>query len=330
MQNPQRRRVIAGLGASLAAPWLPSLSHAAAWPSRPVNFVVPFPPGGPVDTTARFVTRPLGQLWSQPTIVDNRAGAGGIVGAQTAAKQEPDGYHFFFASIHHSVLPSLRANLRYDIQKDFDPVGMAAVFPIVLVVNPKLPVKTVTELIEYDKAHPGELSFASSGTGGGTHLAGELFNSMTGTRIKHIPYRGSAPAMQDVLAGQVQIMFADGPSAVPHMKSGAVRALGVGNLKRSAMFPEVPTIAEAGVPGYEAYSWSGLLAPRGTPPDVIKRVNADLVKVLTDADTAKGMLAAGAEPMPGTPEQFRTFLASELAKWHEVITKAHIVVEEGS
>lgn len=330
MQNLQRRRVIAGLGAALAAPWMPSLSPAASWPTRAVNFVVPFPPGGPVDTTARFVTRPLGQMWSQPTIVDNRAGAGGIVGAQVAAKQEADGYHFFFASIHHSVLPSLRGNLSYDIQKDFEPVGMAAVFPIVLVVNPKLPVKTVAELIAYAKAHPGELSFGSSGTGGGTHLAGELFNSMTGTTIKHIPYRGSAPAMQDLLAGQVQVMFADGPSAVPHMKSGAVRALGVGNLRRSAMFPEVPTIAEAGVAGYEAYSWSGLMAPKGTPAAVIKRVNADLVEVLTDPDTAKGMLAAGAEPMPGTPQQFRDFIAAELAKWHDVITKAHITLESAS
>ncbi|ARP90664.1 MFS transporter [Bordetella genomosp. 9] len=327
MHSAQRRRFIAGLGASVAAPWLPCLARAGAWPDHAVSFIVPFPPGGPVDTTARFVTRPLGRLWSQPTIVDNRAGAGGIVGAQSAAKQEPDGYHYFFASIHHAVLPSLRPNLRYDIQKDFEPVGMAAVFPIVLVVNPKLPVHSVSELIAYDKAHPGELSFASSGTGGGTHLAGELFNSMTGTKLKHIPYRGSAPAMQDVLAGQVQVMFADGPSAMGHLKNGGIRALGVGNLKRSALFPEVPTIAEAGVAGYEAYSWSGLLAPRGTPGDVIKRVNADLVTALNDAETAKGMLAAGAEPMPGTPEEFRSFLASELRKWHEVITKAGITVE---
>jgi tripartite-type tricarboxylate transporter receptor subunit TctC len=296
-----------------------------------VSFIVPFPPGGPVDTTARFVTKPLGQLWSQATVVDNRAGAGGILGARIAAKQEPDGYHFFFPAIHHSVLPSLRENLGYDIQKDFEPVGMGAVFPIVLVVNPKkIPVKTVAELIAYDKAHPGELSFSSSGAGGGTHLAGELFNSMTGTRIKHIPYRGSAPAMQDLLAGQVQVMFADGPSAVPHIKAGSIIALGVGNVQRSALFPDIPTIAEGGVKGYEAYSWTGMVAPKGTPAEVVKRVNADLVKVMQDPETAKAMLAAGAEPQPGTPEQFRDFLAAEIAKWRDVIAKAGIKLEAGS
>ena len=329
MQDSQRRRVIAGLGAVLASPWLPALAHAAsAWPDRPVDFVVPFPPGGPVDTAARFVAKPLNLMWSQPTIIDNRDGAGGIVGAQLAARQPADGYHFFFAAIHHSILPSLRTSLSYDIQKDFDPVGMVAIFPIVLVVNPrKLPaVKSVADLIAYDKAHPGELSFGSSGTGGGTHLAGELFNSMTGTKIKHIPYRGSAPAMQDLLAGQVQVMFADGPSAMPHVKSGELVALGVGNLKHSALFPGLPSIADSGVPGYEAYSWSGLVAPHGTPPEVIRRVNADLDKVLKDPDVAKSMLAAGAEPAPDTPEQVRAFLASELAKWHKVITEAHITV----
>jgi len=326
-----RRRAVAGLGAACAAAALPMLfprlARAAAWPAHAVNFIVPFPAGGPVDTTARFTTQPLGQLWSVPTVVDNKSGAGGIVGAQFAAKSEPDGYNFFFASIHHAVLPSLRANLSYDITRDFVPVGMAAVFPIVLVVNAALPVNSVSELIAYARANPGKLSFSSSGTGGGTHLAGELFNAMAGVRIQHVPYRGSAPAMQDLLGGQVQVMFADGPSAVPHLKGGKVRALGVGNPARSSMLPDVPTIAESGLPGYEAYSWSGVMAPKGTPPDIVKRVNADLVKVLSDAATAQGMIAAGAEPKPGTPEQFGEFVRDEIAKWRDVIKAANIKLD---
>ncbi|AUA54895.1 Argininosuccinate lyase [Achromobacter spanius] len=331
MIDPQRRRVLAGLGATCASAVLPTLfssvARAATWPGHAVTFIVPFPAGGPVDTTARFTTQPLGQMWSVPTVVDNKSGAGGIVGAQFAAKAAPDGYNFFFASIHHAVLPSLRNNLTYDITTDFVPVGMAAVFPIVLVVNASMPVNTVSELIAYAKQHPGKLSFGSSGTGGGTHLAGELFNAMAGTRIQHVPYRGSAPAMQDLLGGQVQVMFADGPSAVPHLSGGKVRALGVGNPTRSSMLPNVPTIAESGLPGYEAYSWSGVMAPKGTPPDIVKRMNADMVKVLSDPATAKGMIAAGAEPKPGTPEQFGEFVRNEIVKWRDLIKTANIKLE---
>ncbi len=331
MIDPQRRRVLAGLGATCASAVLPTLfpsvARAATWPGHAVTFIVPFPAGGPVDTTARFTTQPLGQMWSVPTVVDNKSGAGGIVGAQFAAKAAPDGYNFFFASIHHAVLPSLRNNLTYDITTDFVPVGMAAVFPIVLVVNASVPVNTVSELIAYAKQHPGKLSFGSSGTGGGTHLAGELFNAMAGTRIQHVPYRGSAPAMQDLLGGQVQVMFADGPSAVPHLSGGKVRALGVGNPTRSSMLPNVPTIAESGLPGYEAYSWSGVMAPKGTPPDIVKRMNADMVKVLSDPATAKGMIAAGAEPKPGTPEQFGEFVRNEIVKWRDLIKTANIKLE---
>lgn len=331
MIDPQRRRVLAGLGATCASAVLPTLfpsvARAATWPGHAVTFIVPFPAGGPVDTTARFTTQPLGQMWSVPTVVDNKSGAGGIVGAQFAAKAAPDGYNFFFASIHHAVLPSLRNNLTYDITTDFVPVGMAAVFPIVLVVNASVPVNTVSELIAYAKQNPGKLSFGSSGTGGGTHLAGELFNAMAGIRIQHVPYRGSAPAMQDLLGGQVQVMFADGPSAVPHLSGGKVRALGVGNPTRSSMLPNVPTIAESGLPGYEAYSWSGVMAPKGTPPDIVKRMNADMVKVLSDPATAKGMIAAGAEPKPGTPEQFGEFVRNEIVKWRDLIKTANIKLE---
>ncbi|GAA5235463.1 tripartite tricarboxylate transporter substrate binding protein [Verticiella sediminum] len=327
--QPTRRRLLtsaAALAAGSALPALPALA-ADPFPARPVTFVVPFPPGGPVDTTARFATQPLDKLWPQAAIIDNRAGAGGIVGAQAVAKARPDGYTYLFAAIHHTVLPSLRSDLTYDIQKDFVPVGMAATFPIFLVVHPSLPVNNVAELIAYAKANPGKLSFSSSGTGGGTHLAGELFNSMAGTDIMHVPYRGSAPAMADLLGGQVQVMFADGPSAVPHVQAGRIRALGVGYPERSRMMPDVPTIAESGVPGYEAYSWSGLVAPAGTPQEIVDKVNADMNQGLNDPAVAKRILDAGAEVSPGTPAEFGKFIDDEIRKWGEVIRKANITVE---
>lgn len=330
MTKINRRHLLAGMGLGmlgLAAPLSSVWAADAAWPQRAINFIVTFPAGGPVDTAARFVTKPLGELWGQPAIVDNKAGAGGIVGARTALKEKPDGYSFFFPAIHHSVLPSLRKDLGYDIQTDFEPVGSVARFPIILVVHPSLPVKSVKELISYAKEHPGKVSFSSSGTGGGTHLAGELFNSMAGVKLQHIPYRGSAPAMQDLVGGQVQVMFADAPSALPFIKSGHIIALGVGNPEPSVLAPGVPTIAEAGVPGYNAYSWTGLMAPKGTPPDIIKKLNHDLVGVLKDPAVGPSMAAAGAEPLPGTPEDFAEFLDTEIKKWAKVIKDADIKIE---
>ncbi len=324
-----RIALVVSLGGFVLSASAPAgVSAQAVWPDKPVTFIVPFPPGGPVDTTARLTTLPLGQLWSIATPIENKAGAGGIIGAQAAAKAPADGYHFFFAAIHHSVLPSLKSNLSYDIQKDFVPVGMAARFPIVLVVNPALPVNSVAELIAYARAHPNKLSYSSSGTGGGTHLAGELFNSMAKTTMQHVPYKGSAPAMQDLVGGQVQVMFADGPSALPFIKSGKIRALGVGNPEPSAFFPGVPTIAAAGLAGYEAYSWTGVVAPVGTPDAIVQRVNADMVKVLSDPKTAESLMAAGAEPVPGTPENFRLFLDNEIKKWGEIIRSANIKVDD--
>jgi len=314
-----------GLGANLTAA---VAQPQTKWPERSVSFIVPFPPGGPVDTTARLTAQPLAALWSVTTPIENKAGAGGIVGAQAAAKASPDGYNFFFAAIHHAVLPSLKPNLSYDIQKDFVPVGLAARFPIVLVVHPSVPANNVAELIAYARANPNKLSYSSSGTGGGTHLAGELFNSLAGTTMQHIPYKGSAPAMQDLVGGQVQLMFADGPSALPFIKAGKIRALGVGNPSPSVFFPEVPTIAGAGLPNYEAYSWTGVVAPAGTPAAAVARLNADMVKVLSDPKTAQALMAAGAEPAPGTPEEFRAFLANEIKKWGEIIRSANIKVDD--
>ncbi len=299
----------------------------ATWPDKAVTFIVPFPPGGPVDTTARLTTQAMAKNWSTPAVIDNKAGAGGIVGAQAAAKSAPDGNHFFFAAIHHAVLPSLNSKLPYDIQKDFVPVGMGARYPIVLVVHPSLPVKNVQELIDYAKANPNKLSYSSAGTGGGTHLAGELFTSLAGVKMQHIPYKGSSPAMQDLVGGQVQLMFADATSAIPFIKSGRVRALAVGNPEPSVFFPDLPTIASAGVKGYEAYSWSGVVAPKGTPPEAVKQANAQLNKVLKDPQVIETMNKAGQEPVAMSPEEFAAFLDNEIKKWSKTIQSAGIKPE---
>ena len=319
--------VVATLGLSMG--WsLPVMADTAEnWPERAVNFVVPFPPGGPVDTAARFVTKSLAEQWGQAAIVDNRAGAGGIVAARHTMGLKPDGYNYLFPAIHHAILPSLRADLGYDIQEDFEPVGTVARFPIILVVHSSLPVNSVEELIAYAKEHPDEIAYSSSGTGGGTHLAGELFNSMAGVKLRHIPYRGSAPAMQDLVGGQVQVMFADAPSALPFMKSDKIKAIAVGNPERSSLAPELPTISESGVPNYEAYSWTALVAPKGTSKEVVAKMNADLQKALTNPETGPAMAAAGAEPMTGTPEEFATFLDNEIKKWKKTITDANIKIE---
>lgn len=328
MTTTINRRQLLALGAAPVAAGLPLLhagaAHAADYPNKQVKFIVPFPPGGPVDTTARAFVPPLGQLWGQGTFIDNRAGGGGIIGAETAARQPADGYSLFVGAIHHSVNPSLHARLGYDIQKDFVPVSFAAMFPVFLVVNPSVPAKNVQELIALAKKPGSNLAFASSGNGGGTHLAGELFNMHAGIKLQHIPYKGSAPAMNDLLGGQVQLMFADAPSALQHIKSGRIKVLGVASRQRSAMLPEVPTIAESGLPEYEAYSWAALFAPARTPPAVLARINADFNTALRDAAVRERLLTAGAEADPGTQQQMRERLSSELRKWAQVVKVAGI------
>jgi tripartite-type tricarboxylate transporter receptor subunit TctC len=320
-----RRDFLAFTGALLASSALPVLANN--YPSKPVRFIVPFPAGGPVDATARVFAQQLSEYWGQQAIVDNRAGAGGILGAGIAAKSPPDGYTVFVCSIHHSVLPGLRQDLPYDITKDFVPVSFAALFPIILVVHSSVPAKTVPELIAYAKANPGKLSFSSAGTGGGTHLAGELFKSIAGVDLLHVPYKGSAPAMTDLLGGQVQLMFSDAPTALPHIQSGRIRALGVASPRRSALVPDLPTIAEAGLPGYQANSWAGVMAPAGTPKEIVQKLNADIVKALSQPDVKNRLLQSGAEPMPGTPDEFGKFLKAEITKWGKLVKDANIKVD---
>lgn len=319
-----RRSFLAAMASLPAAGWLPAAAAADVYPAKAVTLIVAYPPGGQNDVAARLVTQPLAAYWNQPVIVENRAGAGGIIGAQAAAKAAPDGYTLLLAAINHSILATLKPNMPYDLEKDLVPVGMVAVFPIILVVNPSLPFKSVQDLIAYAKANPNKLSYGSSGSGGGTHLAAELFCSMAGIKMLHVPYKGSAPAMTDLLGGHIQLMFADSPSAMPQIKKDKLRPLGISARQRSALMPELPTIAEAGVPGYESNSWVGIVAPSGTPAAVIAKVNADLVKSLNDPAVKAKLLEIGGEPMPGSPEQFGKFIHAEIAKWARIIKEARI------
>lgn len=318
-----RRYVLAAglLGAATHA--LPSFA-ADAWPTKPVRFIVPFPPGGPVDTTTRIASQKLADIWKVAAVIDNRAGAGGVVGAIAAAREPADGYALFMGAIHHSVNPTLMGNLPYDIEKDFAPISFAAMFPVFVVAHQSVPANTIRELIALAKKDGSTLSYGSSGNGGGTHLAGELFNMEAGTKLQHVPYKGSAPAMNDLLGGQVQLMFSDAPTALPHIKSGRIKVLGVASRQRSAMLPNTPTVAESGLPGYEAYSWAALFAPAKTPQAVLDKINADFNTALKDPAVRQRLLDAGAEADPGTQEQMRQRLRAEIDKWARVIKTAGI------
>jgi len=321
LKHLNRRVALIG-AAALSLPALPAF--AQTFPSKPLRMIVPFPPAGAVDTVGRVVGQKLAEQWGHQVLVDNRAGAGGIVGADAAAKSAPDGYTVFVCSIHHAVLPSLKPKLPYSIEKDFVPLSFGARFPIVLVVHPSVQATSVKELIALAKKSPGKLAFGSAGNGGGTHLAGELFNLQAGVELTHVPYKGSAPAVSDLLGGQIQLMFSDAPSVMPHIKAGKLRVLAVANAQPSELLPGVPTIAEAGVPGFEAYSWAGFVAPAGTPKDIVARLSADIGRVLALPDVKQRLLEAGAEARPTTSDEFGKLLNAEIAKWGKVVKAANI------
>ena len=319
--NPSRRHLLA-LAAAAA---LPGTARAqSAFPRGPVRIIVPFPPGGPVDVTGRAMAQKLTELWGVQVSVDNRSGGNSVIGAEAASRAAPDGQTIFLGAIHQSVLPGFGNKLPYDIEKDFTPVMFGAQFPIIVCAHPSVPANNIRELVAYAKRNPGKLAYSSAGNGGGTHLAGELFKEKAGVFLLHIPYRGSAPAMTDLLAGQVQLMFSDGPTALPQVRTGKVKALAVGSPKRSAMVPELPTMIEAGVPGYEAYSWAGFWVPAATPRDSVVKLNADLVRAFSDPAVKERLLGQGAEVAPGTPEQFGSFVKTEMTKWAAVIKRAGI------
>ena len=302
--------------ASLAAAQVPS----GAYPTHPVKLVVPFPPGGPLDVTGRAIAQKLTEAWGQSVVVDNRPGAGGNIGADLVAKSPPDGYTILMGALStHAVNPSLYAKMPYDAVRDFAPITLVAITPNVLVVNPSLPVRSVQELIAYAKANPNKLSFGSGSNGSAGHLAGELFKADTGTDIVHVPYKGAAPAMQALLAGDTQLMFDNLASAMPQVKAGKLRALAVTTAVRSKLVPDLPTMAEAGLAGFDISTWFGLFAPTGTPADVIAKWNAEVTKILDSPEMRERLNAQGAEPALTTPAQFAAFIASEIPKYARIV-----------
>jgi tripartite-type tricarboxylate transporter receptor subunit TctC len=323
MINAFRGIALAGLLATLA-----SGAWAQAYPTKPIRLVVPFPPGGATDILARAVAQKLTDKWGQPVVVDNRPGAGGNIGSELVAKAAPDGYTLEMGTVGtHAINASLYAKMPYDHVKDFAPVILVAGVPNVLEVNPSLPVNTVQELIAYAKANPGKLNFASSGNGTSIHLAGELFKVMAGVQMTHIPYKGSGPALQDLIGGQVQLMFDNLPPSLPQIKAGKLRALAVTSSTRSPALPDTPTIAESGLPGYEASSWFGVLAPAGTPPAIIAKLNAEIAAWLATPEAKEKMVALGANIGGGSPEDFAKHIAAETAKWQKVVKESGAKVD---
>jgi tripartite-type tricarboxylate transporter receptor subunit TctC len=321
-----RRSLLSASGGLFAGAAAPAIADPT-FPSKPLRVIVPFAPGGPIDQTARIVVQRLAELLGQPVVVDNRTGANGVVAAEAVMRAPADGYTLLFSVIHHSVLPSLQQQLSYDIEKDFAPVTLVAYYPIILVVNPALPIRTVAELITRAKADPGSLTFGHSGYGGGTHLAGELFAMEAQVQLRQVPYRGSAPAMADLLGGHVDLMFSDAPTALPYVQSGRLRALGISTPRRSGLLPDLPTIAEAGLPGYGAYSWGGLSVRMGTPPELVARLNTELVRLLREPAVHQRLLQIGAEPQPGTPAEYASMMRGEIVKWEAVVRQANIRME---
>lgn len=309
--------------AALAVTGMGSALAADAYPDKPLTMVVPFSAGGTTDILARIVGQALGQELGQTIIIDNKPGAGGNIGAQQASRAKADGYTLFMGTVGtHAINQALYKKLPYDPVKDFAPLSRVANVPNLLVAHPSRPYKTVQEMIAYAKKHPGEVTYGSPGSGASPHVSGALFQSMTGAEMTHVPYKGSAPAISDLLGNQIAVMFDNMPSAIQHVRSGKLRPIAVTTAKRSPELPDVPTIAEAGVPGYEATSWFGLWAVAGTPAPILTKLQTALTKVLKDPAVAKKIADQGGEVVIETPAQFDAFIKSEAAKWGKVVKES--------
>ena len=301
---------------------------AQDYPLRPVRLIVPFPPGGGNDIVARAVAQELGKSLGQQFVVDNRAGAGGAIGAELAARSPADGYTLFLGGVgSHVVNPSLHAKLSYDPIRDFAPVTLIASAPSVLVVNPSLQAASVAEFTALAKANPGKLNYASNGNGSSAQLAAVLYESMAGVRMVHVPYKGVAQALVELMSGEVQVMFGTLVAILPHIKAGRLRALAVTGRNRSALLPEVPTLAESGLPGYEAGSWYGILAPAGTPGAIVARLNAEINNAIRQPEVRERLAAEGAEVLGGTPGDFASHLKAELSRMGKLMREAGIRME---
>ena len=299
-------------------------AHADGWPTKPVKIIVPFGPGGFTDVVARILQKELAPVLGQPIIIENRPGAGSTIGTDVVAKAEPDGYTLAMVSTTHVISPHLYKNMPYDAIKDFAPVMKLVEGPYVMVVHPSLGVSTVQEFVALAKKRPNEIFFASSGNGSAQHLVGALFMQMAGVKLTHVPYKGSNAAMQDLLGGQVKLSFVGMPNALPNL--GKLKALAVTTTKRSPDLPDVPTMDEAGVKGYEATIWLGMLAPKGTPREIVDKLNADIRKVLADPEARKLMRKAGVEVAPSSPEAFQALMEQELDRWGKVVKETGATV----
>jgi tripartite-type tricarboxylate transporter receptor subunit TctC len=318
-----RRRLLLRLAAAAALAMFAqagAAQTAVSFPLKPVRFVVGFPPGGPSDILARALAQKLAELWGQQVVVENHPGAGGNIAAEFVAKSAADGHTWLLGN--NSILAtnaSLYRRLGYDPVKDFAPVTLVAVQPNILVVNPAVPAGSVRELVALAQSRPGQLNYASSGAGAAAHLAGELFKAMAGVDIVHVPYKGAQPALTDLIAGHAQLMFATSASVMPYIKSGRLRALAVTTAQRSASVPDLPTVAEAGVPGFEAITWHGVVVPAATPAAVVARINRDIIQVLGAPDLRDRLASLGAEVAVGTPREFAEYIARETPKWAAVV-----------
>jgi tripartite-type tricarboxylate transporter receptor subunit TctC len=314
------RRILSALAAVLVAVCLVVPALADSYPSRPISLVVAFTPGGPSDILARILGQKLSEILGKPIVVDNRPGAGGNVAAEFVARSNPDGYTLLMGN--NSILATnaaLYANIRFNVEKDFIPISLVGSQANILVVNPKLPVKSMSDLIALAKSKPSKLTYASSGYGAAAHLSAELFKHDAGVQIEHIPYKGAAPALQDVVSGQVDMMFATAASVTGFIKAGSVRALAVTTAKRIPAFPDLPTIDELGLKGFEATTWHGLVAPTGTPPDIIAKLNAATVQALKDPEVRNHLQQLGVEIVGSTPQEFAAYIKSETPKWTAVV-----------
>ncbi|GAA4323883.1 tripartite tricarboxylate transporter substrate binding protein [Pigmentiphaga soli] len=329
---PTRQRHGAAAAGALAAALLAAAACApamAAYPERPIRMIVPFPPGGPNDLLGRIIANGLSQDLGQPVVLDNKGGAGGTIGTDMVAKAPADGYTLLLSGTASlSIAPALYPKLPYDPVKDFAPISLTGTAPSLLIVNNNQPFKTVSELIKAAKAKPGTLNFASAGVGTPPHLAGELFKTMAGVDIVHVPYKGGGPAMTDLIAGQVQLYFCGIASAIPQVKTGKVRPIAVTSSQRTALMPDMPTVAEAGLPGYEVANWYAIVAPAGTPADIVSKVNASLVKLLAKPDVVSQMSELGVDAKSSTPEELAAYQRSELTKWAKVVKQANIPPQE--
>ena len=326
-----KRQTLALLACALASATLPAAraqAPAASWPSKPIRWVVPFPPGGAMDAIARTLGEKAGKTLGQPFVIENKPGAGGNIGADFVAKQPGDGYTLMITSIGMATNKPLYGKLSYDPIKDFAPVSLLAVVPNVLVTNATQPdVKTAKDVIAAARKTPGKLTYASAGNGTSIHLAGEVFTSLAQVDMLHVPYKGSGPAVSDLLGGQVNYMFDSITSARPHIESGKLRALGVTTAKRSKSLPNVPTLAEAGLPGYEVSPWFAVFMPAATPKDIVAKVNAALLEAMKDPDVVKRFETIGAEPVGSTPEEMAQHLARESERWTKLIQERGIKLD---